>query len=100
MSFRRLIIAAALAAAIAPARAEPASPDPALFAAETAVAPRATLADFDLGGAALSFSARGRAAALDTYEAREDLDDARALRGFLPGYPQPAQMTFDVKVWF
>jgi hypothetical protein len=104
MSKPGLFIGLAMGAAslmlAAPASAEPACADPALLTAELAPRPSRALYTFEAGGAAFSLSARGRSAALDTSLAREHLEDARAFGAVLPGYPQPAQMTLDIRMWF
>ncbi len=79
------------------AKAEPASADPAY--AEFRASAR-NIASFSFAGAELSVAARGRRARADTALAREALDEARAMGKFMPGYPQPALVVVDVRIWF
>lgn len=89
-------IAAACAALCAcDASAEPATADPAYLEFDERRARRGfPIAD------AIFLSAHGRAARLDTADARDAIGDARAMGKFLPGYPQPALVTFDIEVHF
>ena len=100
MKNRIAVSAAAALALSAPAAAEPATVDPGLFTElQGPRAPR-VIGDFEIDGAQLSLRARGRGASLDTRFAREALEEARAMKGVLPGYPQPALMTLELRVAF
>lgn len=93
------VLAAATTALGAPsAHAEPATIDPALFVDAAPVAAR-EIVDFTLGGSDAAVFARGRRG-LDTGASRAALENARDMRGFLPGYPQPAVVTFELRVWY
>ena len=52
--------------------------------------------DFDMSGMPVSLVARGRLAGPDIVHLREPLDAERAMR--MPGYPQPAAVTFEVRI--
>jgi hypothetical protein len=90
------VVALAACGAPSPARAEPATIDPALFVDAPPVAAREIFV-FTLGGSDAAVFARGRRG-LDTGPSRAALENARDMRGFLPGYPQPAVVTFELRV--
>jgi hypothetical protein len=101
MGLRRFSAALAAAAALSgAAAAEPASADPSFRALGAPAGRVSEIAGFEAGGAVFSIAARGRAAAIDSTETLENLQDCRAMRGLLPGYPQPAHVTFDLRIWF
>lgn len=87
----------AAASAASEAMAEPATADPGLIAGPRPIG--RTIGDFDFGAAKVSFAATGRMAGIDTAIALEDLHDARGMGKFLPGYPQPAFVTFRLHFW-
>lgn len=101
----RLIAGAAFAAGLAlaalPAGAEPASADPTYALADRQIAgtPK-TLAVFDVVGADVSVVATGRLAFVDTRQRGVDLEEALEMGKVMPGYPQPAYVTFDLKLSF
>jgi hypothetical protein len=67
-------------------------------AAETPPSAR-ELGEFELEGAAVFLVARGRRAAPD-FEHQRFFEETRAVRGFMPGQPQPAVMTLEFKLWY
>lgn len=97
---------AALAAGIVivapgPAAAEPADADPLYIADAAPNAPSpATLSRFTVAGAALAVQARGRYASIDTWDDAVALERAIEMSKAMPGHPQPAYVTFDLKVYF
>lgn len=94
-------LAAALACStISPARGEPASADPAFMASDYGVGTGARLTAFSLAGASFSVDARGRRALIDSNFEADALEDAHALSKSIPGYPQPAHVTIDFRLWF
>lgn len=95
-----LACAAAIAVLAGEAAAEPASADPSFRALGAFDARISPIADFTAAGALFSVSTRGRRAAIDSYESFENLEDCRAMRGFMPGFPQPANVTVDLRIWF
>lgn len=101
MATKTMLAAAAILTVFgAEAAAEPASADPAFRVHQNAALERRPLADLSALGAPVSLYARGRRASVDCTETLENLEDSRGLAGFLPGYPQPAYVTFDLKVAF
>lgn len=83
------------------AQAEPACADAAIGFNESAMMRRPqTIETFSVGGADISFAAIGRSAYADTGMARDLLEEAEEMRKFLPGYPQPAHVTFTLSVAF
>lgn len=98
----KLILAASAFAVIlvGEAAAEPASADPSFRAVLAHPRAAASLADFTAAGALVSICARGRGAMIDTQESFENLEDSRAMKGFMPGFPQPANVSFDLRIWF
>jgi hypothetical protein len=100
-STERAILAALVALIASPASAEPACADPSYTLAERSGARSpATLTAFSLVGAELSVVATGRFALADTRQRGDDLEEALEMRKVLPGYPQPALVTFDLKLAF
>ena len=85
---------------ISPARGEPATADPAFAPSDYGVGTGARLAVFTLAGTAFSVDARGRRAMVDTNIEADALEDAQAMSKSMPGYPQPAHVTVDFRVWF
>jgi hypothetical protein len=93
--------ASALAAGlIDAARAEPASPDAAFTSMFGAHATLTTITELKAAGATLSLTARGQTTSVDCQDDLDRLEDARAMQGFLPGYPQPARLTVGVRLAF
>lgn len=90
---------ATLLCGTSPAAAEPASADPTYLLAANAPRPR-ELTTFTLAGADLSVIATGRFAATDTDRGSDALEEALEMSKVLPGYPQPAYVTFDLKLSF
>lgn len=82
------------------AHAEPASADPTFVSPDGRTPSPTRLAQFRLAGANCSIAARGRRASIDTNRRLNDLARARAMSKFLPGYPQPALMTIDLRLSF
>lgn len=87
-------------AASAPALAEPATADPTFRIVSASAQETKTIADFEVANRRLSLCARGRAAMMDTNRRVSNLQEARAMKKFVDGYPQPAYVTFDVRLWF
>lgn len=99
---RMLLAAGVMLAALMTdaALAEPAHADAAAsFASAPARTPRA-IESFSIAGADVSFTASGRNAYADTGLQRDHIRDARAMDKVMPGYPQPAFVTFDMRIWF
>lgn len=93
-------LAFALAATAPSVLAEPASADPAFRSAATNRSAGAEVAAFTVAGAGMTVSARGRRALNDTGLSVAAAEESRAMSKVMPGYPQPAQLTLDVKLWF
>lgn len=94
------IAAALILPMLAPVCAEPASADPAFQPIDGRIPHGARLAGFRIAGAQCSLAAKGRRAAVDTNFNRDELLNARAMSKFLPGYPQPPLMAFELHIWF
>ncbi|MEX0643801.1 MAG: hypothetical protein WD076_00705 [Parvularculaceae bacterium] len=95
------VLAAFAALAATPADAEPASADPAFtFAEREYVASPHTLKKFSVAGARLAVIATGRFAHIDTRQRRSDFEEAIEFGRVMPGFPQPAYVTFDLKLSF
>ncbi|MEQ8936618.1 MAG: hypothetical protein RIE56_12590 [Amphiplicatus sp.] len=83
------------------ALAEPACADAALgFVADNDHQGARVVESFKLGGADISLIAVGRTAYADTEMARDIIEEAQEMNKFIPGYPQPAQMTVSLSVSF
>lgn len=81
--------------------AEPACADAALgFVADDEHQNRHIVESFTLAGADISLIAVGRTAYADTEMARDMIEEAQEMGKFMPGYPQPAQMTVSFSVSF
>lgn len=90
---------ATLLCGTSPAAAEPARADPTYLIGANAPQPK-ELTTFTLAGADLSLIATGRFAAADTGRGNQALEEALEMAKVLPGYPQPAYVTFDLKLSF
>lgn len=93
------VCAAALLCGTSPAAAEPATADP-MFLVAANGPHAATLTAFTIAGADLSMTATGRFASADTERASNALEEAMEMAKVLPGYPQPAYVTFGLKLAF
>ncbi|MEQ1929284.1 MAG: hypothetical protein ABL957_01965 [Parvularculaceae bacterium] len=95
--FRVWSYLAALAASLAaaPARADEAAGALALDDMQGPELAR-RIYDFDMSGMPVSLMARGRLAGPDIVHLREPFDEERAMR--MPGYPQPAAVTFEIRI--
>ncbi len=95
------VLAAWAALAAARAEAEPASADPTYTRAErNSAAHPHTLTAFNVAGANLAVIATGRLAFADTRQRSADMEEAIEFGKVMPGYPQPAYVTFDLKLSF
>ena len=90
--------ATAVLSAASPAAAEPAHADP-TFISAVARSP-AVLRHFTFAGANVDITARGRRASIDTQRRLKEIEEAVEMAGVFPGYPQPALVTFDMRVSF
>lgn len=103
MGMLKICMKAALAATVlcgtSPAAAEPASADPMFLVAASAPRPR-EVTSFDVAGVDFAVIATGRFAAADTARANDDLEESLEMAKVMPGYPQPAYVTFDLKLAF
>ncbi|MEE2691487.1 MAG: hypothetical protein VX640_08110 [Pseudomonadota bacterium] len=105
-SGRRAAMTAAVIAALislmwsGAAVADPACADAALgFEADDMNAPR-VVESFSLAGAEVFLTARGRTAYADTELARDFIEESQEMDKVMPGYPQPAYVTFSLSVSF
>jgi hypothetical protein len=100
-NFGRAALAAWAALGASPVAAEPACADPTFTIVERngAAEPR-ILTALDVAGARLAVVATGRLAFMDTRQRNADIEEAIELGKVMPGYPQPAYVTFDLKMSF
>lgn len=80
--------------------AEPACADAALGLVDDGHERGHVVERFRLAGADVSVIAVGRAAYADTAIGRDAIEEAEEMGKFMPGYPQPAQMTVSLSVSF
>ena len=63
-------------------------------------APPRAIKSFAVGDRHIEVAAVGRNSRADTLLRREHLDECRAMAKVMPGYPQPAFVSFDIRLKF
>lgn len=99
---RAIIALAAMIAALGidTGLAEPAHADVSFAKADFAARGARAIGGFRFAGQEIALTAVGRSGYADTVLARDHILESRAMGKVYPGHPQPAYVTFDLRVAF